>query len=293
MKITTVINTYNEERNIKRCLDSVKDFADEIIVVDMHSSDGTVEIAKKFKAKIFFHEYTRFVEPARNFALSKASGDWILLIDADEELNSSLADQLKRIVVEGKADYVEIPRKNMIFEKWINHSNWWPDYLVRFFKNGKVGFSEKIHVPPRTEGQGLRLEATEANAIVHRNYQSISQFIERLNRYTDIQSDELLKSGYKFDWKDLIVKPSNEFFSRFFAGEGYKDGIHGLALSSLQTFSELVLYLKIWEKEGFKQEDLKNYNRIALKSVNDYIHWLQRINVSFFSMIRLKLKAKI
>ena len=85
MKISTVINTYNEEKNIGRCLESVKDFSGEIILVDMHSTDRTVEIAKKFKVKIFFHDYTRFVEPARNFALSKATGDWIFLIDADED----------------------------------------------------------------------------------------------------------------------------------------------------------------------------------------------------------------
>ena len=98
MKISVVINTYNEEKNISRCLESVKGFADEIIVVDMHSADKTVEIAKKYGAQVFEHEYTRYVEPARNFALSRATGDWILLIDADEELSGTLRKKLEEII---------------------------------------------------------------------------------------------------------------------------------------------------------------------------------------------------
>jgi len=253
MKISTVINTYNEEKNIGRCLESIKNFSEEIIVVDMHSTDKTVEIAKKFKAKIFFHEYTRYVEPARNFALSKATGDWILLLDADEELSQSLFKELIKIAKENTVDFVEIPRKNIIFNKWILHSRWWPDYLVRFFKRGKVKFSEEIHVPPVTSGKGQKLLATEENTIVHYNFQTISQFIERFNRYSDIESEQLISKGYDLDWKDIIFRPANEFFSRFFAGDGYKDGLHGLVLSLLQAFSEFVVYLKIWEKMGLKK----------------------------------------
>ncbi len=293
MKISVVVNTYNEENNLDRCLKSVKDFADEIIVVDMHSSDKTVEIAKRYSAKIFQHEYTRFVEPARNFALSKASGDWILILDADEELPSSLAKKLKEIVETDRADVIEIPRKNIIFGKWIEHSRWWPDFLVRFFRNGKVRFSDKIHVPPITEGEGIKLEPVEENAIVHHNFQTISQFIERLNRYSDIQSEGLIQDGYQFTWQDLVLKPNGEFMSRYFAGEGYKDGLHGLILATLQGISEFVVYTKVWEKKGFKEESIRNFNKLSQKVIGDHLKW-QTINTSgFIERIRLKIKARI
>ncbi|HUV71511.1 MAG TPA: glycosyltransferase family 2 protein [Clostridia bacterium] len=293
MKISAVINTFNEEANLKRCLESVRDLVDEVVVVDMHSTDKTVAMAKKFGAKVFQHQYTRFVEPARNFALRQAQGDWILVIDADEELSSGLAEILKEIAAKNEAGFVEIPRKNIIFGKWINHSRWWPDYLVRFFKKGKVNFSERIHSSPKTEGEGIKLEATEENALIHHNFQSISQFIERLNRYTDIQAEELLNSNQKFNWQDLIVKPADEFFSRFFAAEGYKDGLHGLALALLQSFSELVLYLKVWEKEGFKEEKIEAIDQEMEKVIHDYLYWRQKTASGIFEKLRFKLKSKI
>ena len=293
MKITTVINTYNEEKNIERCLKSVKNFADEIVLVDQHSTDETVKIAKKFGAKVYLHEHTVYVEPARNFALSKAIGDWIFLIDADEEIPASLAEKLREIAKENKVDIVEIPRKNIIFSKWIEHSRWWPDYLIRFFKKGKVKFSNIIHEPPKTFGATIKLEPGEENAIIHHNFQTISQFVNRLNRYTDIQSDELLKKDYCFTWTDLVFKPSNEFFSRFFAGEGYKDGLHGLVLASLQAFSEFILYLKVWEKKGFEEQNIGNIEKVSLKAIHDYLFWLQKITLNSFGRLRLKIKAKI
>lgn len=255
MKISVVVSTRNEEKNIGRCLKSVQ-WADEVVVVDQHSEDKTVEIVRKFNAKIYTHKHTLYVEPARNFALAKAVGDWILLLDADEETPSALAKKLKEIAKENRVQYVRLPRKNIIFGKWMKHSRWWPDYNVRFFQKGKVEWSDKIHSIPLTKGEGADLKAKETNAIVHHNYQSVSQYLERLNRYTDFQAEELIKSDYKFAWEDLIKKPTGEFLSRFFAGEGYKDGIHGLVLALLQAFSELVKYLKVWEKQGFKVREL-------------------------------------
>lgn len=293
MKVSVVVNTYNEEKNLARCLESVRQLADEIVVVDMHSSDKTVEIAKKYGAKIFLHEYTRFVEPARNFALSKATGDWILLLDADEELPKGLARKLKEITEVGKVDFVKIPRKNIIFGKWMEYARWWPDYLVRFFCQGKVRFSNEIHVPPQTEGEELILEPKEELAIIHHNFQTISQFIERLNRYTDIQSEEKEKQGYEFKIKDLLLKPSNEFFSRFFSGEGFKDRGHGLILSVLQAFSEFVVYLKVWEKQGFKEERIGELRKTFGKVIKDFFYWQAKTTSNLKDKFLLKIKSKL
>lgn len=276
-KISAVINTLNEERNIRRAIDSIK-WVDEIIVCDMHSDDQTIKIAKGLGAKIILHKRSRYVEPARNFAISKASGEWILILDADEQVPESLKERLLELANRmDQIDYVRIPRKNLIFGKWMQESQWWPDLNVRFFKKDKVSWGDKIHRPPKVSGLGLDLPAEEKLAIIHHNYQTISQFLERMNRYTDVQAEELKKEGYKFRWIDLFEKPLNEFLSRFFANNGYKDGLHGLAVSFLQSFSFLVLYLKLWEKTGFRQQDitLDQFDSERIKGAQSIEYWMK------------------
>lgn len=289
-KISVVINTLNEERNLPRALTSIKDFADEVVVCDMYSDDKTVEIAKKFGAKVYDHKRTAFVEPARNFALSKATSDWILILDADEEVVASLNQKLKNIVEEDSVDYVRIPRKNIIFGKWLRHSRWWPDYNIRFFKKGKVIWDGKIHSVPKTLGQGIDLEARQENALIHYNYLSLDQYLERLTRYSRIQADQLIENGYKFSWQDLIRKPMSEFLSRFFAGEGYKDGVHGLALACLQAFSEFVVYVRVWEKQGFEEQKTPEIFSEIEKTMKELQWWLLTRTKNPFKKLLQKIK---
>lgn len=293
-KLSVVINTLNEEKNIERCLRSVKKIADEIVVVDMESDDETVKIAQKFGAKVFNHERTGYVEPARNFAISKATGKWILILDADEEVSAGLTKKIKELINKPEADYYRIPRKNIIFGKWIKHTGWWPDYNIRFFKNGSVVWNEIIHSVPTTVGDGADLEASIENSIIHHNYQRISQFIQRMDRYSDKQARVLINKNYKFKWDDLINKPLAEFVSRFFAAQGYKDGIHGLALSALQAVSELIVYLKIWENEKFKQENLKiiAINKEAVKAQKVLNYWKADALVTESGGVVAKIKRK-
>lgn len=274
-KISVIINTRNEEKNLPRALTSVRQLADEVVVVDMESTDQTVKIAKKVGAKVYSHKPTGYVEPARNFALRQAQGDWILILDADEEIGKELKNKLKEITWRPKADFYRLSRKNIIFGKWIKHSRWWPDYNIRFFRKGAVVWSEIIHSVPETHGKGLDLEATEENAIVHYHYDSIEQFVERLNRYTTEHAKLLVKDGYKFSWQDVVKKPTAEFISRYFVGEGYKDGVHGLALAGLQAFSELALYLKVWQHEKFKEKELslKDVVSTMKEAESDINYW--------------------
>ena len=275
MKISLVVNTLNEEENIRRCLESARSLVDEIVIVDMESSDKTCDLARQFTNKIFSHPKLGYVEPARNFAIEKASGEWILILDADETISSSLGSKLKEIAQMNECDYVRLPRKNLVFDKWLMHTGWWPDYKIRFFKKGMVSWNEEIHSVPLTYGTGFDLPATEENAIIHYNYSSISQFLERLNRYTDQQTKELLEGNYVFAWQDLIRRPTNEFLSRFFSWEGYKDGLHGFILSSLQAISSFVTYLKAWESQKFPQKDdiLDDVSKEIKKSGQDYKFW--------------------
>lgn len=255
-KISVVINTLNEEKNISRAISSVKSFADEIVVVDMESRDNTREIAKKLGAKIFTHKKVGYVEPTRNFAISKAVNPWILILDADEEVLPPLVTQIQKILKEPKADYFRIPRKNIIFGKWIKHARWWPDMNIRLFKKGHVSWNEVIHAVPMTQGVGGDIEEKEDLAIIHHNYASLEDYIAKMNNYTTQHARIKIDEGYKFSWKDIVVKPTGEFLSRYFYGQGYKDGLHGLALSALQAFSEFTVYLKIWQSEKFSEKDL-------------------------------------
>lgn len=293
-KISVVINTINEEKNLSRALNSVRNFADEIVVVDMHSTDKTVEIAKEAGAKVYSHKRTGYVEPARNYAVGKATGKWILILDADERLPKKLKSKLKSIVIKPTAQYYRLPRKNIIFGKWMKYSRWWPDYNIRFFKKGYVEWSEIIHSVPTTSGKGLDLDAKLDNAIIHYHYTSISQYLERLNRYTSQQVKNKLSEGYRFRWQDLISKPSGEFLSRYFMGQGYKDGIHGLALSGLQAFSEFVFYLKLWEKQGFKKKDLRVKEVVTemKKSKRDAAYWFADTLINLQGGLANKLRRK-
>lgn len=292
--ISVVINTLNDGKNIKRAVDSVK-WADEILVCDMHSDDKTVEVAKKLGAKVISIKKAQFVELVRNQEISKASGEWILILDPDEEIPESLAGRLKDIAARAsQIDFVEIPRKNIIFGKWMRASMWWPDYNVRFFKKGKVKWSDKIHRGPEASGEGMKLDPQEQYAILHHHYDSISQFLKRMNRYTDVQAKELADGGVKFHWSDLIQKPLGEFLGRFFANRGFEDGLHGLALSLLQGFSHLIVYLKLWEMEKFTEEEisLSDLKLQSAKGGQQLKYWFKYGNLSKNPFKRFIQRAK-
>lgn len=276
--ISVVLNTLNEQGNIKRALESVS-WANEIIVCDMHSDDKTVEIAQKSGAEVLFHKRVDYVEPARNFAISKATNNWILVLDPDEEIPQALGEKLRDFASGIKGiDFIRIARKNIIFGKWMKAAMWWPDFNVRFFKKGAVQWTDEIHRPPVTAGEGLDLSAEENLAIIHHNYQTLSQYLDKMNRYTTIEANEFIKQDYKFNWRDLIEKPLSEFLSRFFANKGYTDGLHGLSLSLLQSFSTLLVYLKIWEQLGFKQDsyELKDIENEKNKAAYQINYWIKQ-----------------
>lgn len=281
--ITGIVHTYNEQENIERCLSSLS-FVDEIVVVDMGSTDKTKEIVKQFKTKIFDHPYTGFVEPARNFAIAKATHRWILILDADEEVPRSLAWAIKEIISskKGAKDYYRIARKNIIYGKWVKYSGWWPDYQIRLFKKGSVSWVDKLHGIPITKGYGADFDSRDDLALIHHHYYSIEQFIERMNRYSSIAAKDLFFKNISFSPKQLIVMPVNEFVKRFFLMEGYKDGIHGLALSSLQSISELVVYLKLWELNSFSK------GHVSLRDFEQYVKLESRIKQYWLANEMLK-----
>jgi glycosyltransferase involved in cell wall biosynthesis len=260
MKLSVVINTKNAEKTLESALKSVK-FADEIVVVDMKSTDETVKIAKKYTSAVFAHEDIGYVEPARNFAISKAKGDWIFIIDADEEITQELEKVIKGILKassenEETADAYYIPRRNMIFKKWIEKTGWWPDQVLRLFKKGHIEWSDEIHSIPITKGEVKELPAVKEIAIIHHNYQHVDQYIARMNKYSSIQAKEMSEDkGAEIDSKFIFKKFSSELLSRLFAQRGINDGSHGLSLSLLQSISEASVAMKAWDEKGFPETD--------------------------------------
>lgn len=295
--ISVIINVRNEAENLKKCLSSLKKLPCEIIIVDMHSTDNSVEVAKSFNAKIFPYRYCKVVEPARNFGISKSSGKWVLILDPDEYINKTLRKELLKITKRSDIDYVKIPRKNIIFGKWLRHCNCWPDYLIRFFKKGSISWKKEIHSQPQTKGNGLSLLDSEKLAIRHQNYVTITQYLQRTIRYSDVQAGELEESQYKLKISDFLLRPTQEFNSRFFFAEGYKDGLHGLIFCLLQSFSVLLIYIRLWEKQD-KQDKIipkESFVSASQEATFEYSYWFTRYfreqqigNIFQYSLIKIR-----
>lgn len=249
--ITLVINTKNEETNIKDCIASAKSIVDEIIVVDMASSDKTVEIAKKSGAKVFPVPDYGYVEPARNFALSKPAMAWTLVLDGDERLTKTLRAKIKQLVAENKYDGFKIPFKNMFFGTWIEHSMWWPDYHIRLFKTGYLDWPKGVHHDVNFKGTLFELEPVEENAIVHNNIADIREMIEMVDHYSGV---EAVFAGKKNpSAKDLVEYLDHEFKWRFLEHQGYLDGIHGFILGKFMNIYRFLEFAKYWEKQKYKK----------------------------------------
>lgn len=294
-KISVVISAYNEERMIGECLKMAKNVADEIILVDNTSADKTIEIAKKYTDKIFIRPNDPvMLNKNKNFGFAKATGDWIISLDADERITPQLAQEIKTIVglpsdlafeasakeaVSAKVGF-EIPRKNMIFGKWIKHSIWWPDYNLRLFKKGFGKFPQQhVHEKLEVRGKVGRLK----NPIIHYNYQTVSQFIKKLDRtYTESEVENFIKSGQNISWYDAIRWPANDFIKTFFFEKGYQDGLHGLVLSQFQAFYALVFFAKVWErKEKFRDLTPDNFFTQVLSEFSivakNFRHWIYQV----------------
>lgn len=273
--ISIVISAYNEEDKIKQCLDSVQ-WADEIIVIDNFSTDKTVEIAKSFHANIYIQPNNKMLNINKNFGFEKANSEWILNLDADERVSKELrAEIIHTIKANSSENGYRIPRKNIIFGKWIKSGLWWPDYQIRLFRKGKGRFP-CVHVHEYIDIQGKIGIMREP--LDHENYQTISQFIQKMDRiYTENEAENRIKQGYKIKWSDAIVFPFRDFLNVYFAREGYKDGLHGLILSLLQSSYSLITFAKIWEKENFPSQKIseKAFTKELASMRKEINYWLQ------------------
>ena len=282
--ITVIILAKNEEKDLPQCLESVV-WVDEIVVVDDQSTDKTISIAEKVGAKVYKRRLDDF-SSQRNFALSKVETEWVLLVDPDETVPQKLQEEMRKVIKLEGFDGYYFPRKNIIFGQWIKHSGWYPDHQLHFFRTKKGKYVGKVHEQVEIKGKAGYLKTP----LVHDNYQTITQYLEKLIYYTELEAAKQIKAGYRFSWPDLIQKPLDEFLRRYFAEDGYKDGVHGLALGLLQGFSELIVYLRIWEKEGFPSGPTKNVFSQLEKASDQLQHWLVKKSKSPIKKVLRKLK---
>ncbi len=278
-KISAVVSVYNEEKQIENCLRSLK-FADEIILVDNGSTDNTIDRAKKYTSSIFSQKNDfSSIDLQKNFGFEKASGNWILSIDADEEVSPQLSKEIAEVLKKDTQGIngFWIPRKNYIFGKWIKYSGWYPDLQLRLFRKGKGKYTKKhVHEPITLEGKSEELK----EHIIHNNYETIEQFLKKTLIYAPNEAEELIIKGYKFSHFDAINFPLKEFLSRFFARKGYRDGLHGLILSIYMAFYHFIIFTFVWEKTGFRQYDSDNFLKETegelRKSGKEITYWFKR-----------------
>lgn len=279
-KLSVVLNVKNMADTLAKALTSVE-FADEIIVVDMESTDDTVKIAKKFTDKVFNHPDVGYADPARNFALSKAKSPWVLVLDADEVVSASLQEKIQDLITETTADVYWLPRQNMFFGHWLAKAGWWPDYQPRLFRKDHVSWAVGVHRMPDITGLELKIAAKPEWSIQHTNYVNVEQFIEKMNQYTSLQAKEAAQKNAQAPLTASQVKTPlkayfDELLKRWLAERGIDAGLHGTAAAFLQANYELVKQLKLWEVAGFPPtfDDQKESERVIRQFQSDLNYWL-------------------
>lgn len=248
-KLSVAIATYNEEENISRCLESIKNLADEIVVVDGSSTDKTVEIAKKYGAKVLVTDNPPIFHINKQKAIDQCSGDWILQLDADEEISLQLAKEIKKIIANHQPVAFYLKRKNYFLGKWMRGGGMYPDPVIRFFKKGKAYLPCKsVHEQMKVGGK----VGTLKNEMLHFTAPTLSRYLTNANRYTSLTAEELDKRNVGINPLTLIqyfcFKPKAKFLSLFLKHKGFRDGFQGFVFALFSALHFPVAYIKYWEK---------------------------------------------
>ena len=282
MTLSVVIITYNEEANLGRTLESVQPLVSngkgEIIVVDSCSTDRTVEIAKSFGAKVFVEEWKGYAAQ-KNSAIDKAIGDWVLSLDADEEVDQDLqqalgdtVEGLERVaalkqanahdltvedarsdveyhintILDGGFSGLWVPRKNQFLGRWLRHGGFWPDPKLRFFRRGSGRFEDRaVHEDVRLDGKTGQIRY---GSLIHHSYPMLSDYIEHMNRYSSLGAEMVVAKGkVRFSVIHIVVRPLATFLYNYLLRLGFLDGREGLLLHLYHAAYVSWKYAKAWE----------------------------------------------
>ncbi len=250
--ISTVIVTHNEAEKLERCLISVNKFSDEILVIDLESTDNVKEVCQKYQAKIVSHPKVSHVELIRNLAITKSKYEWVLVLDPDEKITFELGKFLVEFSKQNKFVALNIARKNIFFGRFISHTNFWPDPQIRFFKKKHIDWPTKIHTYPKIEGEIMNLDINSNLVIEHYGYDNLSEFFDRQDRYSSVEAKYLLDQGKHFSVINLVWQPFREFLVRFIKYQAYLDGFYGVMLTLGLMWYQILIQLKLL-KLSFKK----------------------------------------
>ena len=244
MKLSVVINTYNAEKLLARTLESVKDF-DDILICDMYSTDSTVEIAKKYNARIIHHEKFDYVEPARNFAIQNALNQWVLLLDADELVSKKLILFLQETAKKNQFVGVQIPFKNYFMGRWMRSA--YPDYHLRFFKKENTFWPPEIHSKIQINGEIYKIPKNRKDlAIDHIANDSVETILRKNNTYS---TAEITRRKSPVTFGKLFFSPLFWFFKYYFIKGGILDGKEGFIFSCLKSHYKFSTLAKMYENK--------------------------------------------
>lgn len=254
-KITVAIITKNEEKNIARCIDSAKGWADEIIVVDGYSEDQTVSIAREMGARVIEHKFEGNFAKERNLGIENASGEWVLHIDADDRITRDFKGAVDDTIDKGEQiDVYKFRRKSFFLGHFMEHGGWY-HYVPNLVRRDKVRFEGILHERPVFDG---KMGAIEAD-IEHYPFDSISQFIDRHNRYSTLEAGRIFSSSGVSELprvKVMMLRKSFKIFWKIYVKKkGYKEGLHGLVFAILFAFMNFLIWIKYWELCIKKREE--------------------------------------
>ena len=244
MKLSVAMITLNEEKILDKTLAAIKDIADEIVIVDSGSTDKTKSIAQKYNAK-FFVESWKGYGPQRNSAIDKCSGEWILNIDADEEISPKLKDRIKKIKEENSDKKVySINFTSVCFGKKIKHGGWSNSYRIRLFRKEAGRFNDNmVHEEFQTGDKVYTLK----EEIYHHSYISLEDYFNKFNRYTTEGAIEYYKKGKKSNVFQIAINPMFKFLRMYIIRLGFLDGIEGFVLACTSAMYTMVKYYKLKE----------------------------------------------
>jgi len=249
MKLSVIVLTKNEEKMLPGCLRSVHQLADEIIIVDSQSTDKTLEIAKKFGAKVFLHKWQGFSEQ-KNYGFKKANGDWILFLDADERVTPELREEILQEIKKPKNLFsgYDIPRLNNILGKDLYFGGWYPDYQRRLVKKDKFKrWKGRLHEQMLVDGPTGKLKSN----IYHITHRDLSSMIEKTREWSKIEAGLLCKADHPpVTWWRILRIMLTEFWERGIKKQGWRDGTVGWIEIIFQMFSRFITYARLWEMQN-------------------------------------------
>lgn len=243
-KISTVVIAYNDEPNMRACLESVRG-ADELIVVDSHSTDATEKISREFTDKVYQHEFHGFGR-LRNEAVAHASHEWVFSLDTDERMTPELRDEIRRLLDRGpEADAYFVPRRNYFLGRRIRHCGWYPDYRQpQLFHKGRMRYREDlVHEGFELEGRAGYL----TQHVLQYPFLDVDHYLAKMNRYTDLMASRMVQEGMRFRAHQLVTHPCFTFVKMYLGRAGFLDGMPGLILSGLYAYYTFIKYAKFWE----------------------------------------------